>query len=289
MRDIVKAAVGATGLGAVLPLTGGWLAAVSASHLELVADPSPARPHEVLTLLVAAVGAAVAAWLWLGLLLALLGHLPGALGAAFRHSAERVTPAAVRRVAAVLVGASLSGALAPGTATAGGPGSLARAEAPSPSFAVRAAPLGAPSPGFAPQGSARGAVAPVAEAASPTPVPGSASPGPVPGSASPEPVPGSASPTPGWTPTRPLVRPQPSPGLLTATPAPDERPGTVVRRGDTLWDVVRHHLGPDATDAEVAAEWPRWHAANRAVIGADPDLLLPGQVLHAPETVGAPR
>jgi nucleoid-associated protein YgaU len=63
----------------------------------------------------------------------------------------------------------------------------------------------------------------------------------------------------------------------------------VVRRGDTLWDVVRHHLGPDATDAEVAAEWPRWHAANRDVIGADPDLLLPGQVLHAPEAAGALR
>jgi nucleoid-associated protein YgaU len=49
-----------------------------------------------------------------------------------------------------------------------------------------------------------------------------------------------------------------------------------------LWGIAARHLGPDASDAEVAREWPRWHAANRDVVGDDPDLLLPGQVLHAP-------
>jgi nucleoid-associated protein YgaU len=216
------------------------------------------------------------------LLVAILGHLPGTAGTAFRHAAERVTPAAVRRVAAVLVGASLSGALAPGTATADGPDVLARvaAAAPAPSFAVTSTAAGAPSPGFAPHGSVGAAAQSAARAAEPVAA------APVASAGAPAET---ASPAPGWTPTRPLVRPQPSPDLLTTAPAPDERPGTVVRRGDTLWDVVRHHLGPDATDAEVAAEWPRWHDANRAVIGADPDLLLPGQVLHAPETAGALR
>ena len=56
-----------------------------------------------------------------------------------------------------------------------------------------------------------------------------------------------------------------------------------MRRGDSLWAIAARHLGPGATDAEVAEEWPRWYAANRAVIGPDPDLVLPGQVLRAPE------
>jgi nucleoid-associated protein YgaU len=85
------------------------------------------------------------------------------------------------------------------------------------------------------------------------------------------------------------VRPQPSTRLVSTAPPAGERTDVVVRRGDTLWDLVRHHLGPDATDAEVAAEWPRWYEANRAVIGPDPGLLLPGQVLRAPATTGALR
>ena len=34
---------------------------------------------------------------------------------------------------------------------------------------------------------------------------------------------------------------------------------------------------------EIAQAWPAWFDANRAVIGEDPDLILPGQVLRAPE------
>jgi resuscitation-promoting factor RpfA len=56
----------------------------------------------------------------------------------------------------------------------------------------------------------------------------------------------------------------------------------VVRRGDALWDIAARHLGPDATAVDIAREWPRWYAANRAVIGADPSLIRPGEVLHAP-------
>ena len=56
----------------------------------------------------------------------------------------------------------------------------------------------------------------------------------------------------------------------------------VVRRGDTLWDLARRHLPAGATDAQVARAWPLWYAANRAVIGPDPGLLLPGQRLRVP-------
>ena len=45
---------------------------------------------------------------------------------------------------------------------------------------------------------------------------------------------------------------------------------------------AERHLGGDAPDAEVAKAWPRWYAANRAVIGSDPDVLRPGQVLRIP-------
>lgn len=57
----------------------------------------------------------------------------------------------------------------------------------------------------------------------------------------------------------------------------------VVRAGDSLWALASRELGPRATAAQVAAAWPRWYDANRATIGADPDLLLPGQVLVVPE------
>lgn len=56
----------------------------------------------------------------------------------------------------------------------------------------------------------------------------------------------------------------------------------VVRAGDSLWSLTARHLGPGATDAEVAATWPSWWQHNRAVIGDDPDLLLPGQTLAVP-------
>jgi len=56
----------------------------------------------------------------------------------------------------------------------------------------------------------------------------------------------------------------------------------VVVRGDTLWDIARRHLPRSATDLEIAREWPRWYAANRAVIGSDPDHLVPGTRLRVP-------
>ncbi len=92
-------------------------------------------------------------------------------------------------------------------------------------------------------------------------------------------------PDPRWVPEPPRVRPQPDIARVTAAPtrAPSAAEGhVVVRRGDSLWVIAARHLGPGATDREVAAEWPRWFAENRAVIGPDPDLIRPGQLLRAP-------
>jgi len=71
--------------------------------------------------------------------------------------------------------------------------------------------------------------------------------------------------------------------LLAGTPQHGtDDDGYVVRRGDSLWDVAARHLGPAATAVDIAREWPRWYSANRAVIGADPSLLRPGEVLYPP-------
>ncbi len=93
----------------------------------------------------------------------------------------------------------------------------------------------------------------------------------------------------GWTPSIPAPSapaPGPTPDVaVVSTPprdgeaVPDE---VVVRRGDSLWAIAGRVLGPAASDAEIAATWPRWFDANRAVIGPDPDVIRPGTVLHPP-------
>ena len=60
----------------------------------------------------------------------------------------------------------------------------------------------------------------------------------------------------------------------------------VVLRGECLWDIAAADLvrrsGAPPTDGEVAAAVDAWWHANAGVIGPDPDLLLPGQVLRPP-------
>ncbi len=84
----------------------------------------------------------------------------------------------------------------------------------------------------------------------------------------------------------------PAPPAAPAAPAavpdwPAPAPGDhVVLRGECLWSIatadLRARTGTDPTDAEVTDAVGRWWAANAAVIGADPDLLLPGHVLRPP-------
>ncbi|MDQ3158018.1 MAG: LysM peptidoglycan-binding domain-containing protein [Actinomycetota bacterium] len=64
---------------------------------------------------------------------------------------------------------------------------------------------------------------------------------------------------------------------------PNAHPHVVrVERGDTLWSIAARDLGPDASPAEVASATKRWHHANHAVIGPDPDLIFPHQQLTPP-------
>lgn len=93
-------------------------------------------------------------------------------------------------------------------------------------------------------------------------------------------------PEPGWTPAPGPTTPTPTGtvGLVSSVPHEQLARHVVVRRGDTLWDIAARHLGPQATTQDVAEAWPRWYAANRDLIGTDPDLILPGQELTVPGT-----
>ena len=75
-----------------------------------------------------------------------------------------------------------------------------------------------------------------------------------------------------------------TPTTATATATADA-PSTavvIVQPGDCLWRLAGRALGAAATPARTAAAWPTWWAANRSVIGDDPDLLMPGTRLVPP-------
>ncbi len=243
-----------------------------------VRSAGPAGPEAALTLAAAATCLALLSWLCLSLSLALLECLPGRAGRAAGRIAERVTPAAARRWAAVLLGLSLGGALTPGSAVASPEPTLGT----SPSIGSRIGP------GW-PEGTVPGpqwSPSPRTPSPSPSPLSWRVTPPPE-ETASPNGDPSGQGMTggPGWTPSRPTIRPIPTPDLLTSIrdkPTLDREGLVIVRRGDTLWDIAARYLGRDATDSAVAAEWPRWFQANQDVIGDDPDLILPGQRLRPP-------
>ena len=67
-----------------------------------------------------------------------------------------------------------------------------------------------------------------------------------------------------------------------AAPPAGRAPTVTVRPGDSLWRLAQEQLPAGAPAAAVAAQWPRWWSANRALLGDDPDLLHPGQRLVVP-------
>jgi nucleoid-associated protein YgaU len=74
------------------------------------------------------------------------------------------------------------------------------------------------------------------------------------------------------------------PGVVGVEPGDDIY---VVRSGDSLWRIAELILG-DRTDgtvssSDIARFWPAVYEANRALIGEDPNLILPGQTLQIPE------
>ncbi len=253
----------AAALATLVPValaTAVWAAAAAVLVRVVASDmrapkTGPRAPEDLLTAAAAVLALTLLGWLALGVLLEIAALAPGRIGAVASRTAARITPGATRRMVGFVLGMGLAAVAAP------------------PALAVGRDP--------GPASRVAGAQAPVGIA------PGSAGPAGV--GRAPEPGWAPAAPAPGWTPTAPVVRPLPSTDLLTRPPrtvATDD--AVVVHRGDTLWSIAARRLGAGASDAEIAAEWPRWHAANRHVIGADPDLILPGQRLRAPAARRAP-
>jgi hypothetical protein len=73
------------------------------------------------------------------------------------------------------------------------------------------------------------------------------------------------------------------PDLPDTAPQAD-RSGSVriVRPGDSLWRIASDALPPSASTSTICRRVETWYAANRAVIGPDPDLIFPGTELTQP-------
>ena len=89
-----------------------------------------------------------------------------------------------------------------------------------------------------------------------------------------------------WTPpthrTPPAARAAPDDAGAVDWPLADAVRPVTVGPGDSLWLIAARRLDEAATVSDVAEAWPEWYAANRAVIGPDPDRLRIGQRLAPP-------
>jgi resuscitation-promoting factor RpfA len=208
-----------------------------------------------------------AVWLAVGVIAAFASAAPGAIGSASTTLSRLLLPTALNRLLAGAAGLSI-------LATAGG---VAAAATPSPAAppATTAAIPAVTAPAWPTAGQPLPAVtvgwpvtAPSSAASTPTSAPTRGHQLPVNDRAA-----GTAATTTNST-------------SATSTSTTTSRPtGTrvvVVLPGDSLWRIAERQLGPSPAATEIATAWPRWYELNRAVIGADPSLLRPGQVLIVP-------
>lgn len=278
-----------------------WAVTAGLARTALDRAPDPARPDEVVTAVVVGLGAVAALVLALGctaLALAAVASLAGRTAARLHRFGARLTPALLRRALAVSLTAGVGLGVAAGPAAAGEVDLGWLPTDPAATTPVQDAGAPADDDVADPGGTHDLAVSAVTgdegsgagdahvdedvEGETSAPAPDStAEPATVP-VVEREAVPVAA--------VVPVAGPAPTaaPAAGTTDPA-DTAEGYVVRPGDTLWGVAAAHLPAGATEAEVAAEWPRWWAANRDVVGPDPDLIHPGQVLQRPvdDTAGA--
>lgn len=238
----------AAALGVVGAALLGWIAVAAWQRVLSAVGRDPwGTSFEVaqgLEVIVLAAAGLVSAWLALLLIAGSLAALPGARLAPVRSWITRLAPGMVPRIAAGLVTAAV--VLTP-------VGAAQAASGTGPSVTASALPPATDPPGTnTPPTEDSATEAPAAEA-----------------------------PEPGWRPTEPpRTAPTASIDLVSrGTAAPDS---VVVRAGDTLWDITARHLGAEADAATIAAAWPLWFEANRDVIGADADLILPGTILVPP-------
>lgn len=258
LRALVVAVVGLLATALVVAVC--WRLALTT--LETVQAPGPQDPADLLILALTVAGGALAAWLGLGIVVSALAGLPGALGRVSGSLADRVAPALVRRGAALMIGTALTAVVVPAAQASPGHTGLAHTGV---TTSISAQVVPAPDPDGLPLPSATSSASPTLPADPDTGATG-----------------GAGAPSAG-----PAYRPPTQLGPL-APAAPRQRADVVtVVRGDSLWAIAARHLGPDATPAAIAAEWPRWYAANKTVIGTDPDLILVGQQLTPPAAAPA--
>lgn len=205
----------------------------------------------------------LAVWLGVGLLATAAARLPGPIGRASAAAARALLPRILQRVAAgsAGLGVLLAPVAAGATGSTGGVGSTGAARSASLNSSAVASPT---------------VPAPTWPLDPPTTTPAATTPS----------APPTTLPSPQW----PQILPTPRPHTVSPTPsrprpggpAPTATETETVRAGDSLWLIAARRLGSDATPQRIAASWPRWFAANASVIGADPDHLVPGEILRAP-------
>lgn len=196
---------------------------------------------------VTATGAcAVVAWCALVVVFVAMGSAPGRLGAVAERAARLLAPAVTRHRTRVILGITVTAA----------------------QVGLVVSPVVA-APGPAVSSAATATAVPMSSAIDDLPPIGR-----LPSVAGPPPNQPRHDPSP--------VEPAPTP----EPPQPDPRghpPARVtVGAGDTLWAIAADHLDEAAPETDVARAWPLWFAANRDVIGPDPDLIRPGMVLVEP-------
>lgn len=272
--------------GLVSLLAGGTAAGLALAAVRVAPGAAVgARELEAWVVVVAcALGAVAALRLALGAALLAVAALTPSGAPRVRRLGTRLTPALVRH----LLLAGLTGSL---VATPAWAASAPPEEPPGVSVVWQVTP---PEPSAEPSAASPAGPAPVSSEPSAPTTPAETSPAETPPTQAPPTVvpPTHPSPVDVPAPGTPPVPPDPAellpaesrtpPTPATAPPVTTEPAGVVVRPGDSLWSIAAAHLPAGASAADVAAEWPRWWDANRAVVGTDPDLVHPGQVLVPP-------
>ena len=250
LRTAVPAFLLSAGATTVLALPGGPAALLEAVLSAGEARPGAADPFGPLVAAVALLAQLLATYLLVISAVALASGVPGLVGSAARSCAVRVTPAVLRRALGVALGVTTAvSAIGAGSAAAAGPGG--------PPAGPTVAALDWPTAGA-------------------TRAPASLDWPDASRNATPADLP-AATRAPAQTPAE-----TPTAATATADPTRPVRDAVTVAPGDTLWDIAARHLPAGAGDRAIAQAWPSWWAANRAEIGADPDLITPGTHLAPP-------
>ncbi|BDO42791.1 LysM peptidoglycan-binding domain-containing protein [Cellulomonas sp. NTE-D12] len=269
-----------------------WLAALTAGALGtgltlrllgLVGSAGPSRVDGFVELGVVAVGAAVLAWLTLSCAVAAACLTARATGAGWRRGeawVQRWAPAVVRRAVVIAVGAGIGLSAATGASAA----DAVPTGSPVPTVSATAAPDAGRDLGWVPTEPGTSAVPSGAPAPTVLGEPDTRPDASLP-SAYPLGTPASAGTAGGAARTVAAESPSGAHAMSSNSPSAGTgvAPGTVtVAPGDTLWAIAARHLPAGADDAQIAATWPVWYAANATRIGTDPDLIRPGLVLSVP-------